>query len=182
MSVYDPGSAFQIGWKFGDNDGDHVGVDFKAPVDTPIPAAVNGIVVGKGKEDQYGHMLIVRHSGPTEPPYRYTLYAHMTGPSLLELGGQVWRGRPVGRVDSTGSGGGTVPHLHFELIHLTEEDGSWESNWGRWTDSDSAQWDGTFPLMIGGRVGRIDPLLDRHWYGVDVYEAPAASIWQGGRR
>ncbi|MCA9705023.1 MAG: M23 family metallopeptidase [Myxococcales bacterium] len=177
MSVYDPGSAFKIGWKFGANAGDHVGVDFKAPVGTRIPAAAAGTVVGRGYEDTYGNTLIIRHSGPTEPPYRYTLYAHMKEPSPLSLGDHVWRGRPVGEVDSTGNGGGEEPHLHFELVHLTEDDGSWESNWGRWFAKPEAQWDGSFALMIGGRVGRIDPLLDMNWDGVDVYQPPT-SFWQ----
>lgn len=173
MSVYDPGSRFTLTPGRGFDLGiDHPGVDWWADVGTPIPAAAAGIVVGLGLQVKYGNMAIIRHTGITEPPYRYTLYAHMEDTLPVTLGAEVSRGQTIGYVDSTGTGGGDEPHLHFELVSLS--DFTWESEWGRYIGKDTAMWgtDTRRSLMLTGTQGRIDPLLHTSWIGIDVYFPP----------
>lgn len=172
MSVYDPGSRFTRtpgrGFDLGN---DHPGVDWWADVGTRIPVAAAGTVVGLGFEERYGNIAIVRHPSSSEPPYRYTLYAHMEATQPVTLGAQVSRGQTIGYVDRTGSGAGDEPHLHFELVSLSEF--TWESEWTRYNERTGGTWSGGgVPLMLTGKQGRIDPLLDTSWTGIDVYFPP----------
>jgi murein DD-endopeptidase MepM/ murein hydrolase activator NlpD len=171
MPVYDPGPAFTPGdWAYDTvNYGRrHTGLDFLAPQGTPIPAAAAGIVVGRGNEPSYGHMVIVRHTGVTEPPYRYTLYAHMSATIPVTLGQRVYRGQTVGTVDRTGSGGNNVDHLHFEILALDFE---WESEWHR--GYKRSEWITGMPLMLSSGVGRLDPGAEESWVGINVYTPPS---------
>ncbi|MCA9710443.1 MAG: M23 family metallopeptidase [Myxococcales bacterium] len=172
MSVYDPGPDFTMGtYEYGAmHDGRvHAGVDFLAAEGTPIPVAASGTVVGLGFDPTYGNIAIVRHSAAEEPPYRYTLYAHMSATAAVSVGTEIPRGTTIGYVSSTGTGGNGVPHLHFELLHL---DVTWESLWktySRWVE----YWQGNgVPLMLDNPNGRVDPLDDLNWLGVDVYFPP----------
>lgn len=167
MSVYDPGSRFTYARGF-DLSIPHPGIDWWAPTGTPIPAAAAGKVVGLGFRDDYGHLVIIRHTGITEPPHLYTLYAHMEATQAVSLGDEVARGRIIGYVDDTGTGGNNEPHLHFELVSLP--DFTWESEWGRYGGKSEATWSHqSVPLMLTSTQGRIDPELETSWIGVDVY-------------
>jgi murein DD-endopeptidase MepM/ murein hydrolase activator NlpD len=88
----------------------HQGVDFAAPVGTPVVAAADGTVSAMGPRNAYGRTVELRHPGGTE-----TLYAHLSGfaPGLAP-GQQVRQGQLIGRVGSTGLSSG--PHLHYEVI------------------------------------------------------------------
>lgn len=87
----------------------HQGVDFAAPVGTPVVAAGDGTVVGVGSRNGYGRTVELRHPGGTE-----TLYAHLSSfaPGLAP-GQRVRQGQLIGRVGSTGLSSG--PHLHYEI-------------------------------------------------------------------
>jgi murein DD-endopeptidase MepM/ murein hydrolase activator NlpD len=170
MAVYDPGPAFTPGsWPYDSvNYGRrHTGLDFEAPQGTPIPAAAAGVVVGRGNEPTYGNIVIVRHTGAAEPPYRYTLYAHMNADIPVALEAVVSRGQTLGTVDRTGSGSNNVDHLHFELLAL---ESTWEDEWeGGYKRS---VWRDGMALMITGTTGRVDPGDEANWVGLDVYAPP----------
>ena len=181
MSVYDPGPGFTRGsYEYGVmHDGRvHAGVDFLADEGTAIPVAAVGTVVGLGFDPTYGNIAIVRHSGPTEPPYRYTLYAHMTANSPVTAGLLVLKGATIGYVSSTGTGGNGVSHLHFELLHLDE---TWESLWkscSRYVE----YWHEGVPLMLDNPNGRVSPLDPLNWVGLDVFAPRRPSSSGGGCR
>ncbi len=86
----------------------HHGVDFTAPVGTPIYATGNGVVIRAERNNHgYGLMVEIDHG------YGYiTRYAHM---SEIEVrrGQEVKRGEVIGKVGNTGTS--TAPHLHYEV-------------------------------------------------------------------
>ena len=87
----------------------HQGVDFAAPVGTPVVAAADGTVVAVGPRNAYGRTVELRHPGGTE-----TLYAHLSSfaPGLAP-GKRVRQGQLIGRVGNSGVSSG--PHLHYEI-------------------------------------------------------------------
>ena len=86
----------------------HSGMDFTAPVGTPIHATGNGVVEkiefdGRG----LGNNAIINHG------YGYeSVYAHMSK-IIVRAGQKIVRGDLIGYVGSTGSS--TGPHLHYEV-------------------------------------------------------------------
>lgn len=88
----------------------HRGVDFAAPIGTPIYAAGDGRVTEAGRKGAYGNYIRIRHSGEFS-----TAYAHLSRyASGLRKGTRVKQGQVIGYVGNTGRS--TGPHLHFELI------------------------------------------------------------------
>jgi murein DD-endopeptidase MepM/ murein hydrolase activator NlpD len=93
--------------------GTHNGVDFRAPVGTPIKAARAGTVKGVGDTDKvcpgasYGRWVLIEHENGLS-----TLYAHL---SLIkaESGQRVVTGETIGYGGETGYA--TGPHLHFTV-------------------------------------------------------------------
>lgn len=89
----------------------HYGMDFTAPVGTPIYATGNGEVIGvagsKRSHVGFGLSIIIDHG------YGYeTLYGHLNGFNVKQ-GQKVKRGDIIGYVGNTG--GSTAPHLHYEV-------------------------------------------------------------------
>ena len=88
----------------------HTGVDWGAPLGTPIYASGNGIVDKAGWESGYGKYIKLRHANGYE-----TAYGHMTAfARAIAPGVRVRQGQVIGYVGSTGLS--TGPHLHFEII------------------------------------------------------------------
>jgi murein DD-endopeptidase MepM/ murein hydrolase activator NlpD len=88
----------------------HTGVDWSAPLGTPIYAAGNGIIDKVGWESGYGKYIKVRHTNGYE-----TAYGHMTAfARSIVAGSRVRQGQVIGYVGSTGLS--TGPHLHYEII------------------------------------------------------------------
>lgn len=86
----------------------HAGMDFSAPVGTPIYATGNGTVM-QADNDATGYGLHVR----INHGYGYmTLYAHMSK-TTVRPGQKVKRGDLIGYVGNTGKSVG--PHLHYEV-------------------------------------------------------------------
>lgn len=85
----------------------HAGMDFTAPVGTPIYATANGAVFTAGWKQGYGNCVEINHGFGYQ-----TLYGHM---SVIKVrnGQQVKRGEVIGLVGSTGKS--TGPHLHYEV-------------------------------------------------------------------
>jgi murein DD-endopeptidase MepM/ murein hydrolase activator NlpD len=89
----------------------HTGVDFSAPIGTPIFAAGNGVVL-KASWDSggYGRRVEIQHANGY-----VTTYNHMSGfaKGMVE-GVRVRQGQVVGYLGSTGLS--TGPHLHYEVM------------------------------------------------------------------
>lgn len=83
----------------------HTGVDFGAPIGTPVRAAADGTVVIPVAGEWAGTHVIVAHSDGS------TLYAHLLA-STVRPGQRVKAGDIIGFVGMTGRTFG--PHLHFE--------------------------------------------------------------------
>jgi len=88
----------------------HTGIDYAAPMGTPIRATADGRIVFRGRKGGYGNAIIIKHG------YGYsTLYGHMKRfRSGIRLGSFVEQGQIIGYVGMTGLA--TGPHLHYELL------------------------------------------------------------------
>ena len=86
----------------------HTGVDFAAPLGTPIRSAMDGQVIFAGSKGGYGQTVIVRHNQQYS-----TLYGHASR-ILVKAGDYVRQGDTVALVGATGRA--TGPHLHFEIF------------------------------------------------------------------
>jgi len=89
----------------------HWGMDFTAPVGTPIFATGNGTVIetsgSKTSRSDFGLCVVINHGFGYQ-----TLYGHMNGFKVKE-GQIVKRGDIIGYVGS--SGASTAPHVHYEV-------------------------------------------------------------------
>ena len=85
----------------------HEGVDYGAPIGTPIRAVGDGVVDFAGWQNGYGNVVEIRHT-----IHRSTLYAHMSRIDV-KRGQHVEQGQHIGAVGATGWA--TGPHLHFEV-------------------------------------------------------------------
>ena len=87
----------------------HLGVDFAAPVGTPVRAVANGTVSEAGWVSQLGRCVRVEHVGTLT-----STYGHLARiASGIGAGAPVERGQVIGYVGSTGLS--TGPHLHFAM-------------------------------------------------------------------
>lgn len=93
----------------------HGGVDFAAPIGTPIYAAAAGRVTSASPSNCAGNMVILSHAGGMETRY-FHLSRYAEG---LHAGQQVGQGFTIGYVGTTGTCT-TGPHLHYE-IHIKGE-------------------------------------------------------------
>ena len=85
----------------------HTGIDYGCPLNTPILASADGVVVFAAWESTgYGNAVIIQHDDG-----RATLYAHLSDISV-SVGTTVRQGTLLGHSGSTGNS--TGPHLHFE--------------------------------------------------------------------
>lgn len=88
--------------------GHHTGLDFAAPIGTPVVAAASGKVTYVGEGGAYGHNLVkIDNGGGIE-----TWYAHMSA-AHVSVGDQVKAGGLIGEVGAQGNV--TGPHLHLEV-------------------------------------------------------------------
>lgn len=88
----------------------HHGMDFSAPIGTPIYATGDGIIEktkkSRSKKD-YGNYILINHG------YDYqSFYAHLDK-VIVSKGKKVKRGDLIGYVGNTGKS--TAPHLHYEV-------------------------------------------------------------------
>jgi murein DD-endopeptidase MepM/ murein hydrolase activator NlpD len=85
----------------------HEGVDYGAPIGTPVRAVGDGIVSFAGQQNGYGNVIQIQH-----PDNRMTVYAHLSRMDV-HRGERVDQGEHIGDVGMTGWA--TGPHLHFEF-------------------------------------------------------------------
>ena len=92
----------------------HKGVDFPAPLGTPVPAGADGEILRIGRNGGYGKYIQIKHNETYS-----TAYGHLNGYKPdLKVGSKVRKGEIIGYVGNTGRS--TGPHLHYEVIKNKE--------------------------------------------------------------
>ena len=87
----------------------HKGIDYAAPMGTPIRATADGKVASIGRHAGYGNFILLQHQGAYS-----TAYGHLSRFAAgLRHGGAVHQGQVIGYVGMTGLV--TGPHLHYEF-------------------------------------------------------------------
>lgn len=87
----------------------HKGVDFSAPMGTPILAAGDGVITDIGYKGAYGKFIQVKHSSNLS-----TAYAHAKDYAKnISIGSRVKQGQVIAYVGNTGRTTGS--HLHYEV-------------------------------------------------------------------
>lgn len=87
----------------------HKGVDYAAPIGTPVHATGDGRIEFIGRKGGYGNVVMIRHGAKYE-----TVYGHLSRfRSGLKLGSKVSQGQVIAYVGMTGLA--TGPHLHYEF-------------------------------------------------------------------
>jgi len=93
----------------------HKGVDFGAPIGTPIYASGDGVVEIVRRENGYGNYLRIKHNAKYS-----SAYAHLSRyASGITTGKRVKQGQIVAYVGMTGAT--TGPHLHYEILANNEQ-------------------------------------------------------------
>jgi murein DD-endopeptidase MepM/ murein hydrolase activator NlpD len=85
----------------------HLGVDYAAPIGTPVAAAADGVVTFAGWQGGYGRSVRLRHANGYE-----TLYGHLSRIDVRR-GQRVSQGQRIGAVGRTGLA--TGPHLDYRM-------------------------------------------------------------------
>lgn len=86
----------------------HKGIDFKAPMGTPIVATADGVIlVAQSNKKGYGTHIIIKH----DKQYK-SLYAHLSKMKVV-IGQEIKKGEVIGY--SGNSGASVAPHLHYEV-------------------------------------------------------------------
>ncbi len=87
----------------------HLGVDYAAPIGTPVWSVANGTVMFAGRKGQNGNMISIRHAMGYE-----TYYLHLSRYAKgVRRGASVGQGQVIGYVGSTGMS--TGPHLDYRV-------------------------------------------------------------------
>jgi murein DD-endopeptidase MepM/ murein hydrolase activator NlpD len=87
----------------------HYGIDYAAPMGTPVHSAADGVVAQASQNEANGKMVEIRHN------HLYaTYYLHLSRfARAVRVGSRVHQGQVIGYVGSTGLA--TGPHLCFRL-------------------------------------------------------------------
>ncbi|MFA7091227.1 MAG: M23 family metallopeptidase [Arcobacteraceae bacterium] len=92
----------------------HRGIDFRAPMRTPVYTTADGVVKYVQNSDRggFGKVVMIMHNYGFE-----TIYAHLDV-SKVKVGEVVKKGQVIGL--SGNSGISTGPHLHYEIKYATK--------------------------------------------------------------
>jgi murein DD-endopeptidase MepM/ murein hydrolase activator NlpD len=85
----------------------HLGIDFDAPIGTPVMAVAEGVVTYAGVKPGYGNVIEIDHGNGY-----MTRYAH-NSVLVAHVGSRVHAGDTIAKVGQTGRA--TGPHCHFEV-------------------------------------------------------------------
>jgi murein DD-endopeptidase MepM/ murein hydrolase activator NlpD len=85
----------------------HLGVDYAAPIGTPVRSVGDGVVEFAGVQDGFGNVAFIRHRNN-----HVTVYAHLSR-IAVRRGQTVQQGQNIGATGATGWA--TGPHLHYEF-------------------------------------------------------------------
>ena len=87
----------------------HLGIDYAAPVGTPVQSVADGTVKFAGRKGGFGNFVEIKHANNYT-----TMYGHLKGYGKgIKAGARVKQGQTVGYVGSTGLS--TGPHLDFRI-------------------------------------------------------------------
>lgn len=86
----------------------HRGIDYGAPVGTPVYAAGDGRIAQSGFSESQGNFIVIQHSSEYT-----TKYLHLSKRNV-SVGARVRQGQVIGAVGATGYA--TGPHLHYEFL------------------------------------------------------------------
>ncbi len=87
----------------------HKGIDYAAPMGTPVKAAGDGTIVFNGWKGGYGNVIFIKHANDYS-----TVYGHLSRFAKgNKVGKKVRQGELIGYVGKTGWA--TGPHLHYEI-------------------------------------------------------------------
>jgi murein DD-endopeptidase MepM/ murein hydrolase activator NlpD len=100
----------------------HNAIDFLVPRGTPVLSADDGVLTRVATNALGGHTVWA-----ADPTGRFAYYyAHLDGWSPgLAPGQRVQRGDVLGWVGTTGNAPATAPHLHFQLLRITDGARPW---------------------------------------------------------
>lgn len=106
----------------------HDGLDFGAPIGTPIYSVADGVVTRSGPASGYGNWITVKHEIDGEVVE--SLYGHMRADGLhVQVGDEVKAGQHI--ADMASEGFSTGSHLHF---------GVYPGGWGAGAGVDPKPW------------------------------------------
>jgi murein DD-endopeptidase MepM/ murein hydrolase activator NlpD len=112
VKVVLPTTGYHLTARFGQAGGrwarNHTGLDFAAPLGTPVRSVMAGEVIQAAYAGAYGRQVKVRHADGT-----VTSYSHMSEFDV-SVGDMVTAGQQVGAIGMTGNT--TGPHVHFEVL------------------------------------------------------------------
>ncbi|MCD6413418.1 MAG: M23 family metallopeptidase [Elusimicrobia bacterium] len=87
----------------------HYGIDYAAPIGTPVSAVADGVVVKKGFSRDGGRYIKLKHKNNYT-----TFYAHLSRYARgMKKGKRVYKGQVIAYVGSSGLS--TGPHLYFRI-------------------------------------------------------------------
>lgn len=86
----------------------HRGIDYAAPIGTPVYAAGDGRIVQSGFSESNGNFVVIQHNGTYA-----TKYLHLSKRNV-KAGDHVRQHQVIGAVGATGWA--TGPHLHYEFL------------------------------------------------------------------
>lgn len=87
----------------------HEGIDYAAPLGTPVRATMDGVVAISDWRGNYGRLVEIKHANGLS-----TRYGHLNAfADRIRPGGQVHRGEVIGYVGASGLS--TGPHLYYEV-------------------------------------------------------------------
>jgi len=114
MGIFIKPTSGRISMTFGLNEfingsesGRHRGLDFAAPLGTPVKASNAGVVKLAERLPAHGNTVVIDHGQGI-----YTYYAHLSA-IHVKPGKRVWKGEAIGEIGATGVASG--PHLHFAV-------------------------------------------------------------------
>ncbi|HPJ45038.1 MAG TPA: peptidoglycan DD-metalloendopeptidase family protein [Tenuifilaceae bacterium] len=86
----------------------HNGIDFRAPLGTPVKATANGVVAKAMEKGNWGNLVVIQHGEEHQ-----TWYAHLNE-YIVKEGDTVKKGQVIGYVGNSGQS--TGPHLHYMVM------------------------------------------------------------------
>ena len=88
----------------------HLGIDYAAPIGTPVISTADGVVEFRGRKGGFGKYVKIKHGGGM-----YTTYGHLSRYGRgIRKGARVKQGQVIGYVGSTGLS--TGPHLDYRFM------------------------------------------------------------------
>jgi len=122
----------------------HLGVDYAAPLGTPVYAIADGVVIKSAFDRKMGNYVAIRHSdGLTS----YYLHLRERG---IKNGSDVTAGQVIGRVGSTGTS--TGPHLHLGI----KKNNEWQDSEKIWETMDAR------PQLSGDRLRLFNEQVQKY--------------------